>query len=266
MNGMPKTLRLSAMVVGSQLDIKGMKSFLEIKPLADSSSELFYGFGADKYQYYFNYGVMVFSGHTEEEIKYAIKLAHPYLKNVRNQGLRDDHDISIVESQEPEFEFDQVNVSHLDDKVIRIAMLNLAQSVALDSYHEISENLLTEIKGFTRTLEITGKLSISRVNMMKFIGRALNTKNDIAENIYIFDAPEMVWDNEYLDKLHKGLIKHFDLRTRFSEVEYMLRIIEDNLSVFREITNQRESSLLERIIILLILVEVFDLIISKLLN
>ncbi|MCU0419557.1 MAG: RMD1 family protein [Cyclobacteriaceae bacterium] len=261
---MEKTLRLSALVVSNQLDIKGMKSFLEIKPLADSSAELFYGFGTYRYQYYFNYGVIVFSGHTEEEIRYAVKLAQPQLRNPMAQWLRDDHDISIVDAEEPEFEFDQVNVSHLDDKVIRIAMLNLAQSVALDSYHETSENLLTQIKVFTRNLETTGKLSISRTNMMKFIGKALNTQNDIAENIYIFDAPELVWDNEYLDTLHKGLIKHFDLRTRFSEIEYMLRIIKDNLSVFREISHQRESNLLELIIIVLILVEVFDLIISKL--
>jgi uncharacterized Rmd1/YagE family protein len=101
--------------------------------------------------------------------------------------------------------------------------------------------------------------------MLKFIGKALNTQNDIADNIYIFDAPDLVWDDEYLDKLHVGLMKHFDLRVRFSEIEYTLRIIEDNLSVFREISHQRESSILEYIIIALILVEVFDLIISKLL-
>jgi len=109
-------------------------------------------------------------------------------------------------------------------------------------------------------------LKISRKNMMRFIGRALNTQNDIAENIYIFDAPDLVWDDEYLDKLHQGLSKHFDLRVRFSEIEYTLRIIEDNLSVFREIINQRESSLLELIIIVLILVEIVDLLITKLLK
>jgi uncharacterized Rmd1/YagE family protein len=75
-----------------------------------------------------------------------------------------------------------------------------------------------------------------------------------------------VWDDEFLDRLNQGLIKHFDLRVRFSEIEYTLRIIEDNLRVFSEIINQRESSLLEWIIILLILVEVFDLLITKLLK
>lgn len=255
-------MKLSAIRVANQLDLKGIKAFLEVKPAADSSSELFYQLGPDKYQYYFNYGVIVFSGHTEDEIKAAIKAIQVFLKNP-NGWLRDEHQITVQDGAPLEFLFDQVMVDHIDDKVVRIGMFNLAQSVALDHYHQTSENLLTEIRGFTSHLETTGKLKINRRNMMKFIGRALNTQNDIAENIYIFDAPELVWDNEYLDSLHKGLMKHYDLRVRFSELEYTLRIIEDNLHMFREIYSQRESSLLEWIIILLILVEVVDLFISK---
>lgn len=261
---MEKSVKLSAILVANQIDIKGLKSFLEIKPTSDSSTELFYSFGGDRYQYYFNYGVIVFSGHSEEEFKLAVKAVQPYLKNPTTNWLRDDHKISVGAIGKMEFEFDQVIVDHLDEKVFRIAMLNLAQSVALDHYHEVCENLLTEIKGFTNHLEQTGRLSINRRNMLKFIGKALNTQIEIADNIYIFDAPEQVWDDEYLDNLHKGLMKHFDLRVRFSEIEYTLKIIEGNLSVFREISNQRQSNMLEWIIIILILVEVFNLLLSKL--
>lgn len=257
-------MKLSAIRIANQLDLKGIKAFLDLKPMADSSSELFYQLAEGKFQYYFNYGVVAFSGHTEEEIKMAIKTIHPYQKSP-NGWLRDDHEITIREDTALEILFNEVVVDHIDDKVVRIVMLNLAQSIALDHYHHVSENLLAEIRTFTNHLETTGKLNISRRNMMKFIGRALNTQNDIADNIYIFDAPDLVWDNEYLDNLHKGLMKHYDLRVRFSELEYTLRIIEDNLRVFREIYSQRESSLLEWIIILLILVEVVDLFITRVL-
>ena len=142
-------------------------------------------------------------------------------------------------------------------------MLNLAQSVALDQYHETMDALLMQIKGIANELETSGKLKFNRKNMMKFLGKALNTQNDIAENIYVFDAPDLVWEDEYLDKFHQNLMKYFDLRVRFTEVEYTLRIIKDNLAVFREISSQRESNTMELIIIILILFEVFDLIISK---
>ena len=246
---MSQTVRLSAFLVAHQLDIKGIKTFLDIKPLADTSSELFYHFAGEEYQYYFNFGVVVFTGYTEDEMKWAIKTVQPYQRNTLTNLLRDDHEIEVQEGKQIVFDFAKLILDKVDEKVIRITMFNLAQSVALDHYHGVTENLLTEVKGFANQLEATGKLKISRKNMMRFLGRALNTQNDIAENIYIFDAPDQVWDDEYLDKLHQGLIKHFDLRVRFSEIEYTLRIIEDNLSVFREIINQRESSILELIII-----------------
>jgi required for meiotic nuclear division protein 1 len=263
---MAQTVKLTAFRVANQLDIKGIKAFLDIKPLADSSSELFYGFGSGKYQQFFNYGVIVFTGYSEEEMKWGIKTVHGYQRNPIIQWLRDEFQIRVEEGKENLFEFNEAILGKLDEKVIRVAMLNLAQSVALDHYHDVSENLLTEVKGFANELELTGKLKISRKNMFRFLGKALNTQNDIAENIYIFDAPELAWEDEYLDKLNQGLMKHFDLRVRFSEIEYTLRIIEDNLTVFREIIYQRESNVLEYIIIILILVEVFDLLITKLLN
>jgi required for meiotic nuclear division protein 1 len=261
---MTQRVKLHAFLVASQLDIKGIKSFLDVKPLADSSSEIYYRFSEGKYQYYFNYGVIVFSGYTEDEMKWAIKAIQLFQRNPVANWLRDTHDIRVEPAEELQFEFNEVVVNTMSDKVMRIAMFNLAQSVAIDHYHTVADTLLAEVKSFAQELETTGKLSMGRTSMRKFVGRALNTQNDIAENIYIFDAPEQVWDDQFLDKLHQGLIRHFDLRVRFSELEYTMRIIEDNLTVFRELAHQRESSLLEWIIILLIFVEVLDMILSRL--
>jgi len=263
---MAETVRITAFLVANQLDVRSVKNFLEIKPIADSSSEIFYRLSDRKYQMYFNYGVVVYAGFSEEEMRYGIKAISAYQKNPLTNWLRDELSITAEPGRENVFSFNEVTLGRLDETIIRIAMLNLAQSVALDYYHDVSETLLTEVKGFAVELELTGKLKISRKNMMKFIGKALNTQNDIAENIYIFDAPDMTWEDEYLDKLHQSLMKHFDLRVRFSEIEYTLRIIEGNLTVFREIMHQRESNLLEYIIIILILVEVFDLLITKILS
>lgn len=262
---MPNAVKLHAFVVANQIDLKAIKSSWETKPFGDSSSELFYG--ADgKYAYFFNYGVVVFAGYDEDEMKALIQRIYPHLREPEKVWLRDEFQIRVEPGTEVRFEFDEVVVGKVDVTVIRIAMFNLAQSVALDHYQNVSEKLLIEIKGFADQLERTGKLKISRKNMHRFMGKALNTQNDIAENIYVFDAPDITWEDEYLDRVHQGLIKHFDRRVRFSELEYTLRSIENNLTVFRTIIHQRESNLLELIIILLILVEVFDLFINKLLS
>src|SRR5688572_9278020 len=149
---MPQTVKLSAFLVANQLDIKGIKSFLDIKPLADTSSELFYSFAGGKYQCYFNYGVVVFAGYYEDEMKWAIKAVAAYQKNPATHCLRDDHELRQEGDKELAFEFDEVVLDRLDEKVIRITMVNLAQSVVLDYYHDVSENLLTEVKGFATQL------------------------------------------------------------------------------------------------------------------
>jgi uncharacterized Rmd1/YagE family protein len=255
-------ITLSAFHVAKQLDLKGIRTVLD-KPAAEASSELFYSFPGNRYQYYFNYGIVVFCGYTDEEMENALKAVSPFFRFGVSHVTRDEFGVLHEEGVGMRFEFHRVILGTLTDEVFRIVMFNLAQSVALDYYANTAENLLMEIKGFTNQMERKGTLSIRRKNMMRFLGRALNTQNSIVENIYIFDVPDLVWENEYLDKLHQGLIQHFDLRTRFRGVEYMMRMIDANLEVFSEILNQRESSLLEIIIILLILVEVIDFFISK---
>lgn len=260
---MDREIKLTAFYVAKQLETRGIKSHLDVRPLADTSSELFYRFPDDRYQYYFNYGIVVFAGYAEKEMEDTINAISSYRRFPVDRPIRDEFDLRFEPGAGMRFEFHELVLGTLNDEVYRIAMLNLAQSLALDQYLNTAENLLSEIKGFTNQLERTGKLSIRRRNMMRFLGRALNTQNSIVQNIYIFDAPELVWENELLDQLHRGLIKHFDLRIRFSEVEYMMKMIEANLTVFTGIVNQRESNLLEIIIILLILVEVLDFFINK---
>lgn len=260
---MGREIKLTAFYVAKHLETRGIRSQQDVRPLADTSSELFYGFPGDRYQYYFNYGIVVFAGYDEREMEEMIKAVSSYQRFPVTRPSRDEFDIRFDPGAGMRFEFHELVLGTLNDEVYRIVMLNLAQSLALDQYLNTAENLLSEIKGFTNQLEKTGKLSIRRRNMMRFLGRALNTQNSIVQNIYIFDAPELVWENELLDQLHRGLIKHFDLRMRFSEVEYMMKMIEANLTVFTGIVNQRESNVLEIIIILLIFVEVLDFFINK---
>lgn len=68
------------------------------------------------------------------------------------------------------------------------------------------------------------------------------------------------------DRALAGIDETPDLLLRFGEIEYTLKTINDNLSIFPEIINQRESSLLELSIIILILVEIVHQFITKLLT
>ena len=143
-------------------------------------------------------------------------------------------------------------------------MLNTSQSVALDQYSEITQQLLEETNEHTQYLEKKGKLNISGIKLKKFIGKVLNIKNQISENLYIFDEPESTWENEQLNRLNLELKQTFDLKIRYRNIHEQLGIIKENLELFKDIWDHRESSRLEWVIIILILVEVLDLFVFRL--
>jgi uncharacterized Rmd1/YagE family protein len=142
-------------------------------------------------------------------------------------------------------------------------MLNASQSVALNRYSEITEALLLETNEHTKYLESKGKLDISGNKLKRFIGKVLNIKNKISENLYIFDSPEITWEDEQLNKLNLELKQTFDLKDRYRLIHDRIEIIKENLELFKNIMDHKESSYLEWVIILLILVEVIDMFILK---
>jgi uncharacterized Rmd1/YagE family protein len=86
----------------------------------------------------------------------------------------------------------------------------------------------------------------------------LKIKNQISENLYIFDSPDITWENEALNKLNASLKQTFDLKDRYRYIHERVGILKEDLELFKDIMDHRESSKLEWIIILLILVEVVD--------
>jgi len=117
----------------------------------------------------------------------------------------------------------------------------------------------------TQILERKGKIDLGGKELKKYIGRTLNLKNKIAGNLYIFDSPEETWENEDLNKLDIGLKKTFDLQSRFRTIQEGLQIVKDNLELFKDLLQYRNSVTLEWVVILLIFVEVLNLLVDRIL-
>ena len=149
-----------------------------------------------------------------------------------------------------------VTVPALTPSIMRIVTLNTGQSVALEYYEVLTDDMITSSKHYILELERRGKLSISKTNLLKYIGKVLNVKNSIIDNLYILDDPNLVWDNEELNILNRQLKANFEINTRFKDIDYRLQIIEDNLTLFTDVLNVRESSRLEWVIIILIVLEI----------
>lgn len=216
----------------------------------------------NQYIYILPYGAIVFVNHDEVEMSRFLEFTLPYCKNVLTEKYREEFQIKI-EIDRDHFGYNDLIVSRLDIHVWKIILLNLAQSVAIYHFAWSAEQLLEETNAHTSEMERTGKLKMSDREMRMFIAKTLNIRNRIADNLYILDAPAETWEDEYLNKIDRGLKNTFDISVRYRSIKEDLEIIKENLDLFKDLMHHRKSSMLEWIIILLILVEVLQVLIEK---
>tara|TARA_R110000868_G_scaffold28633_2_gene107167 strand:- start:15617 stop:16399 length:783 start_codon:yes stop_codon:yes gene_type:complete len=251
-----------AFQITGTLDIRQCRNVLPLEVLFSSSDELYLKNGPQKFVYIFQYGMVSFFNHNEAEIHDILQKLVPVTKQNSQAQLSEKIEVEIVPGQR-KVSFNKVVLPNFDKEAIRMVMLNASQSVALDRYAAITEQLLEETNEHTKYLEQHGKLNIGGNQLKRFIGRILNIKNQISENLYIFDEPDATWENENLNKLNQELKQTFDLKNRYRNIYERIEIIKENLSLFKDIMEHRESSRLEWIIIILILVEVVDLVVLR---
>jgi required for meiotic nuclear division protein 1 len=250
-------IKIEAVQVAESFNIKKLRAEYQSDVYSSSTSELFYAQDNNSYLYVFDYGVVVFANYEAVEKSNFIQFVKNYATLNVNENLSEEYsiqeDLSITKSVVKD---SFVTVDAVNPSVLRIVMLNIGQSVALEYYEVLTNNLINSSKEYIVELELKGKISISKINLLKYIGKVLNVKNSIIDNLYILDDPNLVWDNEELNFLNRQLKANFDINTRFKDLDYRLQIVEDNLRLFTDVLNVRESSRLEWVIVILIAIEI----------
>lgn len=251
-------IKIEAIQIAEAFNIKKIRAEFGTEAYSSSSSEIFYTLGNKKrYLYIFDYGVVVFANYTEAKRKEILQFLQNYATTAVHFDLSEEYRIEIDKTiSKVVIKNDYVLVPNIDPSVLKIVMFNIGQSVALDYYEILTDELISSSREYILELEQRGKLSISKIDLLKYIGKVLNVKNSIVDNLYILDDPNLVWDNEELNLLNRHLKTNFDINPRFKDLDYRLGIVEDNLRLFTDVLNVRESSRLEWIVIILIFMEI----------
>lgn len=255
-------LKVIAFQIADSIEVKQFKAAFTAHIHYADTDELFYLIDSYKYLYVFKYGIVCFLGYNEIEMTAFLQLITHYCKNLFEQRLSDEFDIE-TDADNIHFRYNKIEIPKPNHDIIRLIMLNVSQSVALDYYNQQTSLLLEETNFHTQEMEKKGKIGLASTKLKKYIGRTLNIKNRIAGNLYIFDSPEATWEDENLNKLDIGLKKIFDLQSRFRTIQEGLQIVRDNLELFKDMLQYKNSVLLEWVVIILILVEVINLLVDK---
>ena len=255
-----------AIQLANNIDLRRCKEAILGSLLYEDSDELFFELDSQQYAYIFKYGVVTFFTTSASENEHFINAMLPYCKEIISEGERLSETVQVkLNTRTFNTRFDSVELTTQWPEHIRLLLLYLSQSVALDYYALTIGETLNDTRRYTNYLETTGRLNIGGLKLKKFIGKVLNIKNRISENLYIFDSPDISGEDQELHQINTALKKKFDLKDRYHVIQHQVDIVKENLELFKDLMFHKESSRLEWIIIILILVEVVDLFILKML-
>ncbi len=260
------TLKIQAFQIAESFNIKKLRSEFTAEVFMGNNSELFYYFTDNqRFVYIFNYGVVVFCNYDEVGKSEFLRFIMPYSENKAERDIFEDYTI-LIDDTSKKYTIKNHNVTLPSDftpDAVQIVMLNVGQSVALEYYENLTDDMLVSTKKLICELEKNGKFSTSKKNLLRFIGKVLNVKNSIVDNLYILDDPAVAWEDDSLAYLNGKLKTNFDTHSRFKDLDYRLQIVEDNLKLFTDILQHRESQWLEWIVIILILIEVINVLVFR---
>jgi len=262
---MIEVITVRAFVTDSKIDLKKLQSTLKINRLIRKEhSFLLFEINHDAYLYIKNYGGIVYFNLKPEQVK-NLNDKICQLSNTTTRDFEEKITVKVSSEDSINASFDELIIPKITLDFVHIICLNLSQSVALFHYQSLSDRLLNDTKKYTTELELKGRVSLKRKKLMKFVGAALNLKNKIAEHLYVFDTPNLAWDDQNINKVDQLLNEHLEIRYRYNAIKEQLNIVKENLDHFKDINLHQHSSKLEWIIIILILFEVIHLLIEELL-
>ncbi|HEV2354922.1 MAG TPA: RMD1 family protein [Puia sp.] len=255
--------RVVSYQIADSIDVRGLRTAYKEGIYLYDADELFYKTGEGCYVYVFKYGVVCFMGYDEGEALLYLERVGPFCKNLFERRLSEEFEVE-TNALENKFGYNKLEITKPDIEVIRLIMLNVSQSVALDYFSEQTNLLQEETNSHTLNLERRGRLKISGAALKKYIGKTLHLKNRISENLYIFDSPPQTWEDENLNRIDQGLKRTFDLQERYRDIREGLEIVRENLELFKDLLQYRNSTFLEWIVIVLVAAEVVNLLLDKL--
>ncbi len=254
-----------AFQVAKQIQMREFRKAFATPMLAGDSAEAVYAYGAQGHFAVFEYGAVAFAELDGLEQSKILGFLEPFCLDPLSERLSEVLDVEVHTGQ-AKVGHTSVTVPDLNLETVRILMTYVAQSVALDFFAAQAQNLLAESKVLSLNLEKKGRIGLTGDQLVRYIARSMNLKHTIVGSLYILDSPDETWENQELDRLDRALKRTFDIQTRYRSIAEDIQMAQENLDLLRELSQNRKSTLLEWIIILLIMVEVANMLVEKILR
>ncbi len=205
--------------------------------------------------FYFSYGCVVFWDVEDEEINTILKK----LKNFEEDHLQKANSDAyfIVKGNSIKIYQNEICLNDAAGVMERLAIsYALAQSMKLAVFEERVEQTIKKTEHIPKSLANSGKITLSGREIAKKMGKLFLERSSINLHSDILDTPEFFWDHPELEPIYHLTANDQDIKQRVDILNKRLNLIHELFQMLSDVFNNRHSSLLEIIIIILIGIEI----------
>ncbi|KAI5821037.1 hypothetical protein BZA77DRAFT_223426, partial [Pyronema omphalodes] len=207
----------------------------------------------------FQYGVVVIWGMSlEDEAKFLRDIA-----KFENEKLADDDvqvenfNFYVTSSYQPRIYNDFITLRDNRNYMIKLSISHaIAQSVKISLFEDLMNTAIDETKMIPDDIAQTGKVGISRKEVMKHIGELFILRININLQGSVLDSPELMWSEPQLEPVYQAARSYLEINQRLELLNQRLEVIKDLLQMLKEQMTHTQGEHLEWIVIILIAAEI----------
>ncbi|KAJ3220217.1 hypothetical protein HK099_004434 [Clydaea vesicula] len=204
--------------------------------------------------FFFDYGVVVMWGLTEQEEKTVLRA----IKSFEEEQLPD------AEYETEEFHFlyntsqqPKIFNDNPQNVMIKLTISHaIAQSAKMSVFEELIENTIESTRQIPRVLAVTGKIHMSRKAINQKIGYLFIVRINVNLVSNVLDVPEIFWSEPALQPLYNAIRKYLEITQRVELLNQRVSVISDLLEMLKENLNSTHGENLEWIVIVLVFMEI----------
>ncbi|KAK5992885.1 Sad1-interacting factor 3 [Cladobotryum mycophilum] len=217
----------------------------------------------------FSYGVVVFWNFTEHQEKDILAdLTFADAEDGINLLARP-LDQGDIETEEFHFEYsgdvkrprifnDMITLLPRSDHMIKLTISHaIAQSTKLCFFEEKMSETMSDAQHVPKTLALTGELGMTRIEIVKIMGRLFKSRVEINLSSNILDVPNFFWDSEpTLHPLYQAIREYLEIDPRIKVLNERCRVFLDLAEILSDSDADVKMSSITWIVIILIVVSI----------
>ncbi|KAK9451350.1 uncharacterized protein V1518DRAFT_408327 [Limtongia smithiae] len=226
-----------------------------------SGVEVRVGVPRKKEAFVFEYGVVVLWGFTmseEQQFLNALTDDSVEVLEIRDRQV-EDFGFFLTLSHRPRVFNDYIALGEgeASNYMVKLSLSHaIAQSVKISLFEGLISNTINRTKDMPQNLAMTGKVHMTRREVMMSIGELFILRININLHSSIIDSPELMWTEPQLEPLYKAMRSYLEIGPRVTVLNQRLEVIADLLEMMKEQLGHTHEEYLELVVIVLIAVEI----------